>query len=117
MRITWSEILRRVDSRQLGYTPNVEREAHYYMGQYSMEMGLYDSALAHLYKCDELSRSLDTDEPSGFMIIANLRMGMMYDLQLKRELALAQYEKVLKLKEYLSSHKQAEEYRKAPYKK
>ena len=117
MHVTWSEILRRVNEKQAGYTPNVEREAEYYLGQYEMESGSYDTALTHLYRCDELSRTLDTEEPSGFMIIANLRIGMLYDLQLKRDLALKQYEKVLKLNEYMNSHKQAEEYSKVPYKK
>jgi len=117
MHLTWSEILRRVNEHKPGYTSNIEREAEYYLGQYEMESGSYDSALAHLYRCDELSRKLDTGEPSGFMIVANLRIGMLYDLQMKRELALKQYEKVLKLNDYMNSHKQAEEYRKVPYRK
>jgi tetratricopeptide (TPR) repeat protein len=117
MQQTWSDVLRRVNEGKPGYTPNVEREAQYYLAQYAMETGSTDSALAHLYRCDELSRKLDSDEPSGFMIIANLRIGMLYDLQMKRELALQQYDKVLKLNEYMNSRKQAEEYIKVPYKK
>ncbi len=113
----WSEVLDRIRNHRAGYTVNVEREAEYYLGQYEMERSEYDAALAHFYRCDELSRKLDIDEESGFMITTNLRIGMIYDLQSKREDALKQYEKVLKFNEYLNSRKQAEEFIKTPYKK
>ena len=49
------------------------------------------------------------------MILTNLRIGYIYDLQGKRELAIEQYEKVLDWEEYQNSHAHAERYIKHPY--
>jgi predicted negative regulator of RcsB-dependent stress response len=73
-----------------------------------------EEALRHFYRCDELCRSLDTEEASGFMVMANLKAGMIYDVQGKRDLALAQYRKVLAMREYKDSHAQAEQYVRTP---
>jgi hypothetical protein len=75
----------------------------------------YDAALKHLYKCDELSRSLDIEEISGFMVMTNLKIGMVYDVLTRRDLAEKQYRKVLDMKVYLDSHKQAEDYLRIPF--
>jgi tetratricopeptide (TPR) repeat protein len=80
-----------------------------------MEEERLEEALREFYRCDELSRSLPKEEYSGFMVLANLRMGMVYDLQGKRELALRQYEKVLDMKDHSKAHEQAERYRKTAY--
>lgn len=98
-----------------GYTAAVEREAEYYLGVCATQGGLLDEALTHLYRCDELSRRLDVKEPSGFMTMTNLKIGMVYDLQGKRDLARRQYTKVLGLKQYKDAHQQAERYLTTPY--
>lgn len=113
----FSEVLHHVNDRQPGYNTVAEREAEYYLGQFDMEQGRYDAALGHLYRCDELSRALDKVEQSGFMVVCNLRIGMIYDLQSKRDQAMRQYGKVLKMNEYMNAHQQAEQYLKSPYKK
>ncbi|HEX9016887.1 MAG TPA: tetratricopeptide repeat protein, partial [Chloroflexota bacterium] len=113
-RATFTEILRRVGDGWRGYTKNVEREAAYYLGLCGMNMREYDAALQYFYRCDELSRSLDAQEPSGFMVMANLKVGNIYDIQGKRALALEQYRKVLAMKEFKDSHKQAEQFINAP---
>jgi tetratricopeptide (TPR) repeat protein len=93
----------------------MEREAQYYLGLYQMYKGRFDDALQHLYRCDELCRTLDTETPSGFMAMANLKIGMIYDKQNKRSLAIEQYKKVLGFADYSDSHKLSEEYLKNPY--
>jgi hypothetical protein len=50
------------------------------------------------------------------MVMANLKAGMANDALSRRELAEKQYRKVLDMREYLDSHKQAEEFLKSPYK-
>ncbi len=112
---TFTEITRRVREGKLGYGAIVERESRYYLGTIGMQNGALDSALSNLYRCDELSRSLDAEKLSGFMTLANLKIGMIYDLQGKRELALKQYDKVLDLKDYQSAHDQARRYKNTPY--
>jgi tetratricopeptide (TPR) repeat protein len=114
-REVFGEIVARVRRGERGYTPTVEREAEYYLGVAWMAFGMPDEALLHYYRCDELSRSLDRRESSGFMAMANLKIGNIYDLQLKRDQAIQQYNKVLSLKDYRGSHDQAEVYLKNPY--
>ncbi|HUI66303.1 MAG TPA: tetratricopeptide repeat protein [Bacteroidota bacterium] len=109
------DILSRVSSGKPGYGPAVEREAQYYLGLGDMFSRHLDEALAHFYRCDELSRALDHNEASGFMAMANLKTGMIYDLQGKRDLAIMQYEKVISMKDYKDSRSQAEQFRKTPY--
>ncbi len=115
MTAEFDSILAFVKAGKLGYNKNVEREAHYYLGLSEMQNGRNDAALRHFYKTDELSRSLDKEGPSGFMIMSNLRVGMIYDAQSKREYAIKQYNKVLDMKDYQDSHKTAGKYLKTPY--
>jgi tetratricopeptide (TPR) repeat protein len=109
------DIAGRAQTGARGYTRAVEREAIYYLGLCAMNARRYDSALEEWYRCDALSRELDTEDPSGFMVMANLKMGMIYDLQGKRALAIEQYRKVRTMKEYKDSVSQADRYLKTPY--
>jgi tetratricopeptide (TPR) repeat protein len=107
---TFSDIAVRARKQQRGYTVQAWREAEYYLGLHEMNNARYDSALVHFYACDEMSRPLDTGEASGFMVMANLRVGMIYDILGRRTPAEVQYRKVLDMKEYQDSHTQAEQY-------
>jgi tetratricopeptide (TPR) repeat protein len=113
----FAEIAARAGRGQRGYTPLIEREAEYYLGSARMALGDLEAALGHFYRCDELSRSLDRQEPSGFMAMANLKIGNIYDAQSRREMALGQYRKVLEMKDYRGSRGQAEHYMKNPYRR
>ncbi len=114
-RKMFSEILENCNKKLYGYNVSYAREAYYYLGLSYMNIGKYDDALNYFYRCDELSRSLDTNGESIFMVIANLKIGMIYDLQFKRELAIKQYNKVLNMKSYQNSKDLAKEYLKSPY--
>lgn len=114
-REVFTEVLGRVAAGARGYTATLEREAEYYLGLCDMSEHNYDLALKHYYRCDEISRGLDKKEPSGFMVMANLKVGMIYDLQARRDLAVQQYEKVRSMKEFKDSHRQAEQWLNTPY--
>ncbi len=114
---TFGDILGRIRSGRLGYGPVVEREARYYLGMAFLQEGGIDSALVHFYRCDELSRTLDAEKATGFMTLANLRIGMCYDLQGKRDLALKQYDKVLGMKDHQTAHDQARQFRRQAHSK
>jgi tetratricopeptide (TPR) repeat protein len=109
------DIVARCRAGQRGYTMYIEREATYSLGSMCMSLGRLDEALENFYRCDELSRQTDRSEPSGFMAMANLKIGNIYDLQGKRTLAIAQYNKVLGMKDYKESTVQARSYLKTPY--
>lgn len=114
--VEFNEILRRCDASYTGYSEQTRREAKYFLGLYYMEKKKYEDALQCFYQCDELSRKLDKKDYSGFMTMANLKVGMIYDLQQKRSYAVQQYHKVQQLKKFEDSYEQAERYLKTPYK-
>jgi len=109
------DIVDSYEKKQKGYDKYDIREAYYYLGKYEFLEKRYDSALQHFYKCDEISRVLDKNGPSGFMVMANLHIGMIFDVQGKRKYAIKQYEKVLEMKEYENSHAEAKKYLEQPY--
>ncbi len=111
----FTDILKNAQSHTTGYDSYTEREAQFYIGVYEMNNGRVDSALSSFYRVDEISRTLDRSEQSGFMSMANLRIGMIYDVQKKRDLAVSQYKKVLDMKNFQDAHDQAERYLKTPY--
>lgn len=112
---TWREILVRVMNKQQGYDYKLAREAMYYIGEALMNRGDYDQALKYLYKTDEFSRELD-DKLTGWMVQTNIRIGNIYDLQGKRDLAIKQYNKLLSWDDYEGkSHDQAKKYLEKPY--
>jgi tetratricopeptide (TPR) repeat protein len=109
------DIEKRCSKKQLGYDTYDAREAYYYLGKFDFMAGRFDAALKSLYRSDELSRKLDKDEPSGFMSLGNLLIGMIYDAQGKRQDAMQQYKKVLAMKEYEDSHKESKKYLEKSY--
>ncbi|MBI4427995.1 MAG: tetratricopeptide repeat protein [Ignavibacteriales bacterium] len=111
------EIEKRFRQKETGYDIYDGREAYYYIGKYDFLAGRLEKALASLFTCDSLSRKIDKDGPSGFMSLANLLIGMIYDLLNKRDHALQQYKKVLAMKEYETSHLEARKYMIRPYKR
>ena len=108
-------VVRRCDSGQRGYTGIAKREALYYLGMVAMNMNQFDQALKFFYQCDEMCRVLDKEEPSPFMTMTNLRIGMVYDVQKKRNYAIMQYQKVQRLRSFENSRELADQYVKKPY--
>jgi len=114
-REVFAEIADRARRGDRGYAEPSEREATYYLGMYEMNRRSYQKALEHFYRCDELSRGLDGRRASGFMVMANLKVGMIYDKLSRRKLAIEQYEKVLEMEEFRNSHEEAERYLESPF--
>lgn len=113
---TWRDILLRYINNQSGYDDITAREALYYVAYALMQKQKYDLALKYFYKCDEASRKVDK-EMSGFMVQTNLKIGRIYDIQGKRELAITQYKKVLSWKDIGNSHRDAQLHIDTPYRK
>lgn len=111
----FAEILARCNGEQRGYSGFAKREALYYLGMIAMTTNNMDQALKYFYQCDELCRTVDKGEPSPFMTMANLRIGMIYDVQKKRNHAIQQYQKVQKMMKFENSLDLADQYIKRPY--
>jgi tetratricopeptide (TPR) repeat protein len=110
----FAEIRKSVRAGKRGYSARMDREGAYYLGYDAMLKKDFGTAMKYLVECDRLSRKID-DEPSGFMIMANLRMGMVHDLMNQRNYAKKQYDKVLRMPDYRGSHEAATKYRKSGY--
>ncbi len=115
---TWRDILKNCIAKKYGYERYAAREATYYIGLSLYEKGDYENALKYFYKCDEGSRVLDKSSGhSGFMVLSNLYVAKIFDIQGKRQYAIKQYEKLLKMKDYDNSHSQAKTFLKTPFKR
>lgn len=111
----FNEVVQRVKDKRTGYDLKTAREAEYYLGLAKLNTGRQEESLEHFLRCDTFSRRIDAEEPSGFMVMANLKAGNVYDMQGKRELAVERYQRVLKMKAFKDSHAQAERHLKEPY--
>ncbi len=100
-----------------GYNKRFEREASYYIGMDYKLKNKADSSAAYFEKSEKLSRQLDKDEESGFLINTVFYLGMLYDQMGMREKAVKYYKETLKLRDRNDSHKYAEQYLKNPYKR
>ena len=116
MEIVWREVILGYMDKRPGFDEYAAREALYYVGTSLMIQGKIDMALKYYYKCDEACRLLDS-EPSGFMVKTNLKIGQIYDMQSRRDLAISQYKKVVGWKDYDGTQQQAESFIKSPYRK
>lgn len=115
MEACWRNILLQYMDHKPGYDKRLAREALYYIGVARMMNRDHEMALKYLYKCDEACRVLDED-PSGYMVKTNLKVGQIYDLQGKRDLAIKQYKKVLDWDDVGGSQAEAQRYLQSAYK-
>lgn len=115
LEVLWRDVLVKVLDKRFGYDKYAAREALYYVGVVRMIRKDLTTALTYFYKADEACRALDED-PSGFMVKTNLKIGQILDLQGKRQQALKQYEKVLSWRDTQGSHAEADRFIAAPYK-
>ncbi len=111
----FSSIINKYDLGYTGYTKKIKREAEYYGGVYHKRNDSLALAETYFSNCESLSRIVDKDEESGFLINTLLYLGELNDLKGNRKRAVEYYEEVLDLNEYGSSHKKAEKYLKSPY--
>jgi len=113
----YSTVLELYNKKQRGYADIEAREAEFYLGLSCFHSEELDKSIEHFLKCDKISQEIDKKKNSGYMVLANLRIGMIYDIQNNRKKALDQYSKVLKMDKYNDSHDQAKRFSKQPYKK
>ncbi len=87
----------------------------YYVGLQYKNENLPDSSLIYFNECEKLSREVDGDEETGFLINSTLYLGMLNDVLGNRGKALDYYDAILDMKEYGRSHSLAKEYIKTPF--
>jgi len=113
----FSNIIDKYNLGYFGYTERVKREAEYYSGVYYKQIDSLELAETHFLNCESLSRLVDKDEETGFLVNTVLYLGEINDLIGKREKAVMYYEEVIDLDEFKNSHDKAEKHLETPYTK
>jgi tetratricopeptide (TPR) repeat protein len=85
----------------------------YYKGEALVIIGKFDKALNSFQKIIDLKGK--NKQAQNFSVLSHIRRGQVFDLQGRRELALAEYKKAIELPDYQGSHKQAKKYLEQPY--
>ncbi len=111
----FENIIDKGNKNLIGYNDKIKREAHYYIGVNYKTSDSLNLAIHHFKKCEQISRKIDDDEESGFLINAVLYTGEIYDMKGEREKAINHYEEVLDFREFGNSHERAEEYLEKPF--
>ncbi len=114
---TFRDIFNKAEKGLPGYNKRYKREASYYIGQEFKNRNVADSAAFFFEISEKLSRELDKENESGFLINTVLYLGQLYDLLGNRDKAVKYYNEVLRLKERNNSHDIARQYLKTPYRK
>lgn len=111
----FNDIYMRSGDKQPGFNDFVRREAAYYIGLHKKLSGDIDSAMVYFKECADISKRIDKDEESGFMVNALLYLGMLNDQKKNRDLAVKYYNELLDIRDYANSHNQAKRYLEKPY--
>lgn len=107
----FTSILTKNEKKLTGYFNNrVKREALYYIAANFRSTFQPDSALAYFEESEKVSRLVDNEEESGFLINAVLYIGMLHEQLGNKEKAIQRYEQLLDMREYGNSHTVAEDY-------
>jgi len=112
----FESILTKCDLGLPGYLDRTKRESAYYIGMRHKIQNHSDSAKVYFEICEKLSRNLDDDEPSGWLVNSVLYLGMLNDKLGQRQKAIKYYKEVLEFDERQDSHEKARRYLEKPYK-
>jgi tetratricopeptide (TPR) repeat protein len=113
----FSSIINKYNLGYMGYTERIRREAEYYVGDYYKRIDSLDLSEKHFLNSEAISRIVDKENESGFLVNTLLYLGEINDLKGNRSKAIKYYKEVLDLDEYGNSHSKANRYIKSPYKK
>jgi tetratricopeptide (TPR) repeat protein len=111
----YTEVLKHHDEGRVGYSETAAREAYYYIGLYYMSVHQPGEALKQFSLCEKLSGNVDKGSASGYRAMANLQMGIAFDLLNRRDDAVQSYRRVLAMDEFENSHSRAKQYLEKPY--
>lgn len=115
----WSSILQRVVDRKPGYEATLARQGTYYLGDIRLRQGNFENAVKLLKQSVELTDRFNDDESSSWRVHANLKLGYAYDKLGRRNDAVRQYKRVLKMDNQRvnsdDTHTRARRYIQSPY--
>ncbi len=103
----FKSIYEKAVSKKNGYNKNSLREASYYVGLDFIKLQPA-KAIEFFEECVKISKELDADEESGFLINATLYLARLYKNDKNYKKASEYYESVLDYRDYRDSHQSAE---------
>jgi tetratricopeptide (TPR) repeat protein len=111
----WNTILHLVHDRVSGYELPLARQGTYYLGDIRLRTGHFEDAVKLLTESVAISKRIDDDDESSWIVQANLKLGNAYDKLQRRNEAVQQYRKVISMSEYSGSRDKAREFLDKPY--
>lgn len=107
----FDDVLARWNAGTRGYGDHQAEVAYFHLARCATLEGRLDQGLRHVAALERLARDRDSQYRSS----AHLRRGMIFDLQNRRGLAVAQYRHALALPDMGTTHQRAKEYLDEPY--
>jgi hypothetical protein len=111
--LLYAQVASYADEGRTGYHDRAQLEALYYQGKRSFYLNDIAAAETFLLQADKLGQSIESDR--GYTALANLLLGMCYDLRGERDQALERYAHVRQLPDAKGSRDLAKKYQKTPY--
>lgn len=112
----WKSMYKKCKLHKPGYNSQRLRESSYYIAMDYYLRAKYDSSMVYFEESYGLSKILDDDNQTGWLVNSTLFLGMLYDALGYRDGAIEKYKEVLNLDEYNGSYSKAEKYIKSPFK-
>jgi tetratricopeptide (TPR) repeat protein len=105
----FSNYLQKADSSYYGFNfPFGLREANYYIAVKLKNEQLFDSSKYHFQKCIDISKSIDKEQESGFLINSTIYLAQIAEEQGDKYNSIEYYRVVLKMRDWNNSHQIAE---------
>jgi tetratricopeptide (TPR) repeat protein len=105
----FQNIYRRCERNMPGYNNSAKREASYYVAAQYERLGILDSAKHYFEVCESVSKLMDEDEESGFLVNAAIYLAKIDTRLGNKKEAIRRYKEVLDYRDYRNSRDKAEE--------
>jgi len=105
----FSNYIQKADSNFYGFNfPFGLRESNYYVAVHLKNEQLFDSSKYHFEKCIEISKQIDKEEESGFMINSFIYLAQIAEEKGEINNSIEYYRRVLRMRDWNNSHQLAE---------
>ncbi len=104
----FKEVIKKNKQNLPGFNKRAVREASYYIGVNYEKKNNADSSMYYFKLCESISKEIDKDEESGFLINSGIYIAKFYELQNEINKAIRKYEEILDYRDYKDSHDRAE---------
>lgn len=114
--VGWKTVLDKIDSGKQGYKAlSLVREANYYEALCYTKLNRIEEAAPYIQKAEEVTKQIDKDNEKPITAFIYLLTGMLNDVQGNSATADIYYDKVLAMKNFQTTHEDAERFKKERY--